>query len=502
MAYHKLLERQLKKMDNASLVQHPDYVQFLEAVSASYNAFEKDKELSTHAFSLSEQEYTEINEKLKKEISVKRLSIDKLKEAIKSIETDEGISFHASDNNLLEIVSYLDKQIAVRKIAEKEMLKAKEEAEVANLSKSEFLSVMSHEIRTPLHVIIGMGHLLIKDNPRPEQIQNLKVLRTASDNLLVLINDILDFSKIEAGKIELEEIDFNLKNLVTDIKLANAVKAHERSNDIKLMLDSDLPDVVKGDTVRLGQILTNLVSNAIKFTKNGVIKIEINLDKNYENDEVGICFSVSDTGVGIAPQNLDKIFHSFTQASSTITRQYGGTGLGLAITRKLLKLMDSEIQVKSEEGKGSTFYFVVRFKKSVEVIVEKDITTDSLFDLCGCRVLLVEDTTFNVLYATQLLHRWNAVVDVADNGLMAIEKVQANQYDLVLMDLQMPVMDGFTATRQIRDFNTTVPIIALTASATTNVTDRCKESGMNDYITKPFNPDDFYQRLKKHSTEK
>jgi CheY-like chemotaxis protein len=366
------------------------------------------------------------------------------------------------------------------------------------MSKSEFLSVMSHEIRTPLHVIIGMGHLLIKDNPRQEQVQNLKVLRTASDNLLVLINDILDFSKIEAGKIELEEIDFNIKNLVADIKLANSVKAQERSNDIKLMLDSDLPDVVKGDTVRLGQILTNLVSNAIKFTRNGVIKIEVNLDKRYENDEVGICFSVSDTGVGIAMENLDKIFNSFTQASSTITRQYGGTGLGLAISKKLLNLMNSEIMVESEEGKGSKFHFVIRLKKGVEEIAEKSAFAINDFDLGACKILLVEDTAFNVLYATQLLQRWNAKVDVAENGLLAVEKVKANEYDVVLMDLQMPVMDGFTATRQIRTFNTNVPIIALTASATTNVTDRCKENGMNDYITKPFNPDDFYQRIKKH----
>ncbi len=501
MSYNKLLERQLKKMADVSLVNNPCFARLMDAVDASYNAFEKDKELSTHAFVLSEHEYSAINEKLKKEISEKKLSVDKLKEAIKSIASDEGIHLHDENDSLPEIVSYLEKQIDIRKYAEKELVKAKEEAEVANRSKSEFLSVMSHEIRTPLHVIIGMGHLLAKDNPRPEQLPNLKVLRTASDNLLVLINDILDFSKIEAGKIELEEIDFNIRNLLNDIKLAHTVKAEERSNEIKLLIDSDLPEVVTGDTVRLGQILTNLVSNAIKFTSNGTIKIVVNAEKKSSDDFVDICFAVTDSGVGIEKENLEKIFLSFTQASSSVTRKYGGTGLGLAITRKLLHLMKSEIKVESQPGKGSNFFFVIRVKKGLENIPQKTAQAIGDYDLGGCNILLVEDTAFNVLYATQLLRRWNAKVDVAENGLIAIDNVKAKDYDIVLMDIQMPGMDGFTATRHIRTFNTALPIIALTASATGNVKERCRENGMNDFISKPFNPGDFYQRIKKYAVK-
>jgi signal transduction histidine kinase/ActR/RegA family two-component response regulator len=497
MSYHKLLERQMRKIADPAIRNHPEWLSFVEAINSSYVSYEKDKELSTHAFALSEKEYSEINEKLKEEIKLKKLSIDRLKEAIRSIESQEGISLSSDEDNLLNIVDYLERQIAFRRQAESELVQAKDEAEVANRSKSDFLSVMSHEIRTPLHVIIGMGHLLLKDNPRPEQLQNLKVLRTASDNLLVLINDILDFSKIEAGKIDIEEVDFNIKNLVADVKIANAVKAQERSNEIKLMLDSDLPDVVISDTVRLGQILTNLVSNAIKFTKNGTVRIEVNLQKDY-GQEVEISFSVSDTGVGIAKDSIDKIFNSFTQASSSITRQFGGTGLGLSITRKLLRLMGSEIFVESDEGKGSRFFFTLRVKKGMARKEEATEMATGSYNLDGCKILLVEDTAFNVLYATQLLKSWNATVDVAENGLLAVEKVKQNHYDLVLMDLQMPVMDGYTATKKIRTFNAEVPVIALTASAISNVKERSYEHGMNDYITKPFVPAEFYHRIKKY----
>jgi CheY-like chemotaxis protein/two-component sensor histidine kinase len=343
-----------------------------------------------------------------------------------------------------------------------------------------------------------MGHLLMKDNPRPEQINHLKILRTASDNLLLLINDILDFSKIEAGKIELEELDFNLKHLVSEIKLANSVGAQERGNQIKLMIDSDMPAIVKGDSLRIGQILTNLVSNAIKFTKDGLINIEVML-KKMKGNEATVYFAVSDTGVGISKDNFDKIFSKFTQESSSITRQFGGTGLGLSITVKLLKLMHSEIKLESKLGKGSKFSFVLNFMVNHNAIEETYDSPGNNFDLQQVKILLVEDTPFNVLYATQLIESWNATVDIAENGFIAVEKMKVNDYHLVLMDLQMPVMDGYTAAKSIREFNSHVPIIALTASATSNIKEKTFAAGMNDYVTKPFNPDDFYQRIRKYT---
>ncbi|MFM2358828.1 MAG: hypothetical protein RLY16_821 [Bacteroidota bacterium] len=497
MTYHKLLERQLKKITDAALLEHPQLQQLFKSVHDSYESYDKDKELSSRAFSISEHEYQEINKRLKDEVVLKKITIDKLKEAIRNIETDEKIYQSDDEDNLLAIVNYLDEQINKRKEAEIELLKAKEEAEQANSTKSEFLSVMSHEIRTPLHAVIGMGHLLMNDNPRPDQLNNLKILRTASENLLVLINDILDFSKIEAGKIDLESADFNIKQLIADVKLANSVRAQERGNKIKFMLDDELPSIVKGDSVRLGQILTNLVSNAIKFTRNGAVNIEAELLKLHNNNAT-IKFSVTDTGVGIAPENLEKIFQTFTQASSSITREFGGTGLGLTITRRLLNLMGSEIMVSSELGKGSSFYFTLEMEINPNATEEVFVKATNDYDLTGIKILLVEDTPFNILYATQLIEGWHAKVEVAENGLIAIEKAKENQYNIILMDLQMPEMDGYTATQRIRQFNNEIPILALTASATSNVKEKTYSAGMNDYITKPFNPDEFYQRIKRY----
>lgn len=499
MSHHKLLERQLRRITDAQLLQHPEFQQFLQSIHASYESYEKDKELSSRAFSISEQEYQEINKKLKDEIQVRKLSIDRLREAIRSMQTNQDQSAPENpEDDLLSVVNYLEEQISLRREAEIELLKAKEEAEKANSTKSEFLSVMSHEIRTPLHAVIGMGHLLMNDNPRPDQVNNLKILRTASENLLVLINDILDFSKIEAGKIDLEFNDFNLKQLIADVKLANSVRAQERGNKIKFMLDDELPSIVKGDSVRLGQILTNLVSNAIKFTKNGSVSIQAELVKIADH-QATIRFAVTDSGVGIAPENLDKIFQKFTQASSSITREFGGTGLGLTITRRLLNLMGSEIFVESELGKGSTFYFILTLEVNPNATEEVFVKQHQDLTLEGIRVLLVEDTPFNILYATQLMEGWRAQVDVAENGLLAIEKAKHNFYHIILMDLQMPELDGYSATRAIREFNQEIPILALTASATSNVKEKTFDAGMNDYITKPFNPDEFYQRIKRYT---
>jgi len=391
----------------------------------------------------------------------------------------------------------LNDEILRRKEVEKKLVEAKEEAEKASLAKSEFLSIISHEIRTPLNAVIGMGHLLLKNNPRPDQVDNLETLKTSSDNLLVLINDILDFNKIEAGKLDLEIAPFNIKKLIKDIVSANKNGANERENRMALVIDEKVPDYFMGDALRIGQVFNNLVSNAVKFTHRGFISVRIDLQKLKPGSAL-LHISVHDTGVGIAKENLENIFTPFMQASTSITRQYGGTGLGLAISRRILGLFNSDVMVDSELGKGSKFHFLIELKtvNADEIhLLENDIAG---FDLKNKRLLLVEDTLFNVLYATQLLEGWNATVDVAENGQIAVDMTQHTDYDIVLMDLQMPVMDGYTATLKIRGFNQKVPIIALTAAATSDVRDKVLDSGMQDYIVKPFNPSELILKLKKY----
>jgi len=497
MAHHKLLKRQVTKHLGEQCTGNENFIRFIEAVNDSYHAFDRDKELSDHAFTVSQQEFDEINSRLKEEVEIRRFSVKKLKRTLSNIKTDNNEANIGNDDDLLEIVDMLNVEIARRKEAEHAMLIAKEEAEKASLAKSEFLSVVSHEIRTPLNAVIGMGHLLLKSNPRTDQVDNLKTLKTSADNLLVLINDILDFNKIEAGQLDLEEAPFSIKKLVNDIVSANNNGASERENTISVKFDEHLPDCFMGDSLRLGQVLNNLVSNAVKFTHKGAISIGVDLKELKSNSAI-VVFSVEDTGVGIAKKNHIDIFLPFMQASTSITRQYGGTGLGLAITKRILNVLNSDIRVKSELGKGSKFYFALELATVESVSNELDENSTVEYDLQNKRILLVEDTLFNVLYATQLLEGWNAKVDVAENGAVAVEMLQNENCDLVLMDLQMPVMDGYTATLKIREFNKQIPIIALTASATSNVREKVIAVGMQDYVTKPFNPDDFFVKLKKH----
>lgn len=500
--FHRLLKKQINKYLTEDCLKQEVFANFIKVVNDSYVNFERDKELLEHSAQLNDKEYAEINDKLKEEIKQRKISVEKLIEAIHSLEIQEGIHSKSFDsNNLLGLVDFLQVQIENRKLIEAELRQAKETAEKATDAKSEFLSMMSHEIRTPLNSIVGLTYLMQQEDVSPTMSENLKILQFSTDNLYVLINDILDFSKIEAGKVELERVPFDIKQLISNIKKANQVKAEEKGNKIKLMIDDDVPEVVIGDALRLGQIISNLVSNAVKFTANGSITVELSFIKKVGNSAV-MDISVIDTGIGIAKNKQASIFEKFTQANSETTRQFGGTGLGLVITKKLLHLYKSEIHIESELEKGSKFFFSIELEigtslKNKSIEANNELLNENT--LKGVKVLLVEDYPVNVKVATKFLERWQIVLDVAENGQVAVDKYASGKYDVILMDIQMPLMDGYTATTKIREMDATIPIIALTASATLSNQDRAFLVGMNDYVTKPFNPKELFQKIAKYS---
>ncbi|SKB45699.1 PAS domain-containing protein [Dyadobacter psychrophilus] len=389
--------------------------------------------------------------------------------------------------------------IDAQKKNEQELIKAKEEAEMAGVAKSQFLSTMSHEIRTPMNAVIGFTHLLLQQDPRPEQMEYLNILKFSAENLLVLINDILDFSKIEAGKIEFEEVDFNIFSLLENIRSGNIQKANEKGISLKLNIGKALDLTVVGDPVRLGQILTNLVSNAVKFTEVGEVTVSASV-ANRDKEFVTVDFEIADTGIGIPAEKIGNIFESFTQATSDTTRKYGGSGLGLTITKRLLELQNSTINVRSRQGEGSVFHFSLTFKLSKTQIASKENgLIPSNQSLKGMKVLIVEDNAVNIFLMKNFMKQWEIEYDVAENGLIAYEIVQQNDYDLVLMDLQMPEMDGYEATAKIRYLPdpkyTSLPIIALTASAMLDIKDIAFQVGMNDYVSKPFTPNELYTKI-------
>lgn len=372
---------------------------------------------------------------------------------------------------------------------------AKSKAEDAVKAKQQFLSNMSHEIRTPMNAIIGFTKVILKTDLSAKQKEYLTAIKMSGDALIVLINDILDLAKVDSGKMTFEQTPFKMATSISAMLHLFETKIQEKNLELVKVYDSKIPEILMGDPVRLHQIILNLMSNAVKFTAEGKITVEVKL-KNEDHEKATVEFSISDTGIGVNKDNIDKIFESFRQASSGTARLYGGTGLGLAIVKQLVSQQGGSIQVISEPDRGSTFSFVLSFQKTKTAAEAETHIVEPNAEIKGIKVLVVEDMALNQLLMKTLLDDFGFERDIASNGKIAIEKLQTKEYDIILMDLQMPEMNGFEATDYIRKkLKLNTPIIALTADVTTVDLDKCKALGMNDYIAKPVDERLLYTKI-------
>ncbi|MBB6461655.1 response regulator [Flammeovirga kamogawensis] len=406
------------------------------------------------------------------------------------------------------LIDAFNEMLSKIELQNESLIHAKEVAESSAKAKQDFLANMSHEIRTPINGVMGMAELLNDTLLNDEQYHLLKVLRGSADHLLVVINDILDISKIESGKLEFEKKEIQVYDTLSSIIETHKVETDKKGLNTILDIAKDVPKYVIGDPVRLKQILINLYSNAVKFTFNGSIIIAVVKVENNQN-KLTLRFSVKDSGIGIEKEKLGSIFDSFTQASNETTRKFGGTGLGLSISKQLVELQGGKLHLESTPNLGSTFYFEITFDEFIEknltppqITKAKKTSTIKPTSITKS-ILLVEDNEVNQMLVLRLLKKWGYKSDVADNGLIALKKLKEHKYDLILMDVHMPEMDGYTATKKIRtEFEEplkSIPIIAMTASALKGEFERCKEAGMNDYISKPFKKDNLEEKVRSHT---
>ncbi len=448
-----------------------------------YNQF-KDKE---HLKELNQRrkdiEEKEKNSKISKLISILAIAL---------ISILSLLSLSLYKNNIIR-----NRNNEVLKEKNDELITAKEKVETAMHARSEFLSTVSHELRTPLNAINGITHLLITENPKDTQLDYLKSLQFSGNYLLTFINEILEANRIESNKIEVEYINFNLKELVDNIQNSLKEIATNNNNKIVLEIDNSIPDNLIGDSTKVSQILINLINNSLKFTKDGLVTISLcveNLNKKFTI----IKFKISDSGIGIPEDKLESIFESFSQGSIEINRTYGGTGLGLTIVKNLVEILGGKIFVESKVNEGSQFWFTLKLANGNDNIIEKNKNDIDLDVLKDKKILLVEDNKINQMITRKMLESKKSICEIVDNGEDAIAFVQKNKYDLVLMDVHLPGINGTLATEKIREFDKKTPIIALTAISLNENRDKLLAFGMNDVLTKPFEPDVFYQIIAKH----
>ncbi len=487
---HRLLKRQLDKCFGSEALNDEALQKFVSFVNESYMHFDSSQELLQHTMKISNEELFETNKRLLEESRIHNIILNSLKESVLEI-SPEHIGL---DNDLLKIADILKEEVFKRKAIEKELVKARELAEQSLKTRETFFANMSHEIRTPMNGVIGMSRLLAETELTSEQSKFQEVIQSSAEDLVIIINDILDITKMSSGNLVLEAVDFNLCDLLKDVSKLMCYKAEEKGIYLRLNCDKGESEAYKSDPTRLKQILINLLGNAIKFTEKGGVELRMKILKSYFDRDT-MKFSISDTGIGIEAEKVETIFTSFVQEDETTQRRFGGTGLGLSISKQLVEALGGELVVESIKDVGTTFHFTIDIfhgeaNDSSEVKIEEDK------DLNNIKVLLVEDNEINTMLATEVLKKWNCQVDAVVNGKMAIDKSDLEEYDVILMDMQMPVMDGLEATQYIRKtLKLNIPIIGFTANALIGEKENCLNVGMDDYITKPFMPDDLYGKI-------
>lgn len=427
-----------------------------------------------------------------------RMQTDKLVDQLRQREEELTRLVEERTAEVMRQKEEAERQRAQAEAEKKEAQFQRQRAEQSERFKQQFLANMSHELRTPMNAVMGMTHILLQKQPREDQLKYLDSVMRSSKNLLVILNEILDISKIEAGKMELEHTDLALDSILEQVVATLGYRAEEKGIPLVVDRDPAIPPVLVGDPVRLQQILLNLTGNAIKFTEKGEVTLKARLLQR--NDaSCRLHFAVRDTGIGMTPEQTAVVFDSFRQASSDTTRKYGGTGLGLSISKHLVELFGGAISVDSEPGKGSEFSFDIDLgiSASTTVSAQESVSPAMLDALKGIRVLIAEDNRYNLIVASETLELKIPGVQVAAalNGVEAVEKCRAEPFDIILMDVHMPVMDGLEATRLIREKDQNIPILALTASVIKSEVQSCLDSGMTGWIPKPFRDSEFFGKI-------